>query len=258
MTKNNPEKFETSLVEFRHTHTRSLISIVGMIHYGEHQYYKRIQHELDERDAAGHLIHYELVKQSEDNQIDFMTKRKLGLVKKGALAVSGAFSELGLLSQKDEIVYHPHWENNDISLEDYIKQTSLRTALKRSIGGMIFGKLLGVLPHNERAEFLATILEKLEEIDSQKRLALTGDIVEGAEAVKGYSGLYDDPITLTKRNEIALQAVDETLRTNPDANIVLMWGQAHILGQAEGLQDRGYIQTDEQKITAITYENMMV
>lgn len=257
MRVNNPEKFETSIAEHTNPKTGSVITIVGMIHFAEEEYYRKIQQELDERDNAGQSIHYELIREGRATNLGVIGKRKLSLVRAGATAVYGAFQELGLLSQKDSIDYRDQWENNDMSMEEYLSKIKLASALKTCIGGKVFKKLIGVFPHNERVELLSSILEKFEETDIKKRLALTGEISESADVVNAYSGLYEDPLTLTARNVIALEGVDRTLSADPEADIVLMWGQAHILGQSEGLYERGYVQTDEQKVTAITYDSLM-
>jgi hypothetical protein len=59
-----------------------------------------------------------------------------------------------------------------------------------------------------------------------------------------------DKIIVDHRNDVALNAVRETLDKDPDQDIALLWGAGHIPGLKSGLEQLGYRTTTRRWLGA--------
>ena len=132
MSKNHPNRFETTIQEFRNPRTGSNIHLIGMIHVAQPEFYDTIQQELRERDTAGSDIHYELVKRDDKPDYRLGLVAKMGIMKRSADMMGALFQGLGLVSQLDHIKLEDHWQNHDMTLEQFVDTMKLRKEIGRA------------------------------------------------------------------------------------------------------------------------------
>lgn len=241
-------KLQTPLLEFQHTLTRSKVSLIGAMHVAERGYYDEINKYIAERESAEceadrAKVYYEMVK-------DWPTDAAKSSRALSSFADSSTFLSiavfrilhkgLGLVSQQRGVNQQPHWENHDMSLQEIahgLGSASVRRDVKAQ---RMIGRALRLIPpflcKPVAAFFMKEMADSAEEVWTPRQ--------ERTEKVI----VYD-------RNVVALEALDRLHHIEPNRDAVLLWGDKHIPDLAEGLVDRGYLQSSERWLTVVTLPN---
>jgi predicted double-glycine peptidase len=234
----------TPVYEFDHPVTKSNVALAGAIHIGEPPYYQTITDYLLRQEGAGAEIHYEMVKPpTEHEQASYSDVVLAAAELQGGLRFVFELmaDSLDAVHQKDAVAYQASWHNYDISVTEIIR-------------------LLG----DENAQELIQKLKELEQSFQKIKENISADtlqlLMRGiTRAMPTLSILKDlgiigdkhlDKIIVDHRNDVALNAVRETLDKDPDQDIALLWGAGHIPGLKSGLEQLGYRTTTRRWLGA--------
>ncbi len=233
--------FQTPLCEFDHPATGSSIGFAGMVHIGDPQYFDVVEDYVTRREVAGSLVHYERMMPPTAEEL-VESGLDPALVERFGTGVEGTFNflgkRLGLRFQLDSMQYGEAWENHDIP----------RLELMRLLGAK------GVERFTEKGEKLVDLEDK---IGSDLTLKIMSGTLRHISLVSMLSKLSpknrrEDRIVTDRRNEVALLAIDEALRREPERDITLLWGAMHLPGIGKGLRQRGYKLNSTQWLNAFT------
>jgi hypothetical protein len=238
----------TPLKEFTHRRHGSRVTLVGMVHAAQAGYYNQVQRLVAERENGGAVVHYEKVKKTPPEQLRHQSpiqRKKLewlrNFVENAHLLVADT---LHLPRQQDALTLHDSWENHDAVDVEIVKRLN---GVSFTAQQLAFRGLFSLINKGTEASRYDLMVKNLKE-----KAALPDDYslgIVGSLMMAGMSG----PI-LDYRNGIALNAIDQRTDTNPETDFVLIWGAGHLPGLGQGLAERGYEQTDEQRLTAIDWE----
>ena len=234
----------TDINEFTRDTDGSRVTIMGVTHYGEREYYDELQDRLDERHQDGAAIHYELVGGPGN---DTSARIGLGGITK-ALMMYPAY-KAGIkfweklphtVSQRQHLTLRSTWENHDMSTGEVMRNIKWSTATATLLGGFAM-KASNLRQSFGRPKPIARKLASLKDrIDGGEGDAPTGMLSKFRKArTDTLRGELED-VLLSRRNEIALNAVDSSVSDDPSREVVMLWGQGHVETLSEGLVERGY------------------
>lgn len=241
MTKN--QSIKTPILTYEHTERGNRVDLVGMIHVAEPAYYEAIQGFVDRRAHEGAVVHYEGVKRVSKEQFRQAPRQ----VRQNAALSRMALRDLyhmvsdvdGLVHQGKGITYRKEWKNNDATILDQGASMS-RLAVDSLYASTRILKLVNRVVGKEMMhQLLRESLRGIDESDGKPR------------GIRRIGAASREDFVIRKRNEIAIAALDEELHDNPDTDVLLMWGAGHLPGMSHEVENRGFVQTDEQYLTAI-------
>ncbi|HEX8227356.1 MAG TPA: hypothetical protein VF572_05815 [Candidatus Saccharimonadales bacterium] len=219
---------EIPIHEFQHPDTESTISLVGLHHVAAPQFFSEVSGYVDSREADGSVVHYERRRLPDDEAMAayptwvrrFAPRINRTLDNMYKLTIAEQEDDADKLVYQfdcDEISFRDDWEVHDLTMADIVLE-------------------MGHL----KAGFATKVMEDLHAIDrGDKR---SSDLVYGLKALglmKAMKGAV-----LHKRNEVALDGIAEALQADPEQDITLLWGAAHLPGLADGVVARNYEHRD--------------
>lgn len=232
----------TPIHTFIHPEFESQVNVIGMMHVAQPNYYRIIQAIVDHRDNAGAIVHYEGIKSM---SADDLASAPRSVVIKAEYSrdifqqVYSWFDEVGLVRQKNALNYHKHWENHDMTESELLDRLNGFALRRQRTLTNFLGKMHRKAEYEARQEFILSILKKT--MDSDRTNNWMAKLLLGVQ----------NEIIIDDRNAIALSAFDEQQQADPEADVVLLWGAGHLPGLGVGLQKRGFVKVDVQKVTAI-------
>lgn len=241
-----PEVLRAPLQTYSHPETKSVVMLFGMIHVGRPEFYHKVGTLLDETAQRGHVTHLEGVRKATQEELEaqsFLVRKKVRHLARIASGIYPWFKGTGLISQKEGLERRPTWITYDAPDIEVARRISLRTLATMSMLMTTIDTFMDMLEPDQRTEFALKMVHGLVENGTQfhqtsfRRRLLLGDMTS---SVLGY------------RNGVALAGLDHELAYDPETNLNLVWGAAHLPGLGEGLKQRGYQQTDEQLLDVIT------
>ena len=203
------------------------ISLVGMVHVAERDFYSRVQRFADDAAGQGAVVHYERVKPHDPAAVLTGCERKL-LPPPGEAPqpwMRTLARTMGLTYQLDGLTVRPEWQNIDVD----------RLTAIRSMGPKAARRLF------EQPDFIDDLTELSP--DWQRRF---GDALRFT--VRGLPMLRLMPVSLTLgrpatrmvedwRNVLAATAALDAVAQQP---VVMLWGAAHLAGMGDIFEANGF------------------
>lgn len=240
------DTLETPIYQMDNRRTKSRISLVGMIHIGQQGYYDRIAEHVETTEQTGSVVHYEMVKKSENAGDvepwieEFQTTLSSGI---GRIPIETMVKYLGCEKQLDALTYHPHWQNHDISIQELIRRAGPES-MKKMVDG--------IKKFKDREE------EMGEEATGRMIRKVFG-LMPVLSRVNNYLELGDQhlkSVIIDHRNDVALQAVRSQITDEPSRDITMLWGAAHLPGIKSGLEQMGYRRSSKKWLAALALNNV--
>jgi hypothetical protein len=213
---------------YEHPQTESSVTLIGTHHWSTNpEYFERIEAFLSERVAHGDVVHYESTAIASPEKVRCAPKPVqhrhrllLDYIKyeeETWVALEARSPDLMLEFQYDNALeIDSKWENHDYTTLDLARELSgevldamRTTALAKHWHAVTWG-------HPDRHA-----------VRLQERLGQKG------------RALYEK-VMIDNRNAFALNALRNTLSSNPTANVTMIWGEAHLPGLGKGLLKMGY------------------
>lgn len=224
------------------------VALVGMVHWAEPDFYRSVADYVAFKESEGSEIHYELVNQPDFDDVDKSTLAKFvafSIAGIGNLAAKGMFKDIGLVSQLEVFKPQAHWENHDTTLFGLVDELDALALAYPFVGGIIstpgvvFNRVSGNPKVRESMiNVLNTAIRQSEGLEKKNSII---DFLDG----------NTEHAIIDTRNKIALDAVAEHLRDEPQQDLTLIWGAAHLAGIGRGLIELGFEMTKEFSLTAI-------
>lgn len=222
--------------------TGSSVTLFGMLHAAQPEFYATIAQKVAELEAAGAMVHYETVRPPDQDELN--ATPELGRVgvqmisKQFEMSLAG-FVDCGLVLQREQMPPAESWENHDISMIEAVK-------------------FYGPTGIRELAQALASGQNVLDELHPLITRAFTLQILQSEIAVAAgrspresvFQGI-DRQLSI-HRETLALAAADLHLVSDPGSDLLLLWGVAHLAGLTSGFIKRGYkVEDGEQWVIAV-------
>lgn len=212
---------EIATHEFRHIETDSTISFVGLHHHAPAEFYQAVNEYVLAREEQGSVIHYErteLPNPDELAQYPMWVQKLAPRMDSVLREVHGDASD-GKVNQFncEEITFAEPWENHDLNRADIIRE-------------------LGYV----KAKLVVGILERLAADDYGRKPVsdLSYDL-----QLKAMDWMIN-PIIVDQRDAKAVGALEAVIHENPDQDVTLLWGSAHLPGISRGIVANDYVHHD--------------
>ncbi len=242
------ERLETPLVEFHNPLTGSNIGVVGMIHVAKRPYYKFISDYTAIQQERGATVHFERVRLSNAEELGLVEPEISQSVRRFRAAITRVPEvmavSLNLTSQREGIDYQPEWQNHDSSDLELVSMLGHSAVNRVAAINRVVSMLDCVVPLQYKRRALNLGFQLLSQIDLE-------------QAKKTKAKQHFDSVVIDHRNNIALAAVEKLLTDQPDSNIVMLWGSAHLPGIGAGLQKLGYAATRRFWLPAFSTANVI-
>jgi len=236
--------FQTATLTFEKPDLNQEVKLFGLVHVGQHDYYREILEQLTADEQAGAKILYERVGKPTDEQVEQLSKPErqvLAAMKNMGQGMVHAADVLGLQYQMDGLEPQKSWINTDVNTLDFLQfimdNRLAQFVIKR------FGELEGLARVQDR---LLTTLFNFFIARSQILMVL-------------FMALFVLPkfrklkfFMLDHRNQVAVDGITEALRENNQVDAT--WGAAHLPGMATLLADQGFALTNTEWRTAFKFE----
>lgn len=228
--------FKTTIRDYEHLHTKTRVSLVGTIHWGDPGYGETLLRPIEDRTSPDDLVHYEGIKRAGQSDVDaagrFVT-RKLAVFRN--YLVDGEDAK-GLPGTVETDAYAPkkeNWQNHDLTDLEIARRVSLRSMLMHTRFPM-------------KTDLLrrARLLDLLESRNMSTHWLITGGLL--------YGNMTN--VLVDNRNTHALDALQAALASEPERGVTLRWGEGHRPGLHRGIVGLGFKQVDELKVPAIDLE----
>lgn len=227
---------------FVHPEYNNRVDLVGTICAAQPQYYKVLQRIADDRAKVGARVHYEKVQrspQAEWRRTPPAIQQKALSVRAVMEAVAGMLDGFGLVQQAQGMTFRRAWENHDT--------TELQAA--RLLNSVALNGL------RVTTNMVATMLPHLEAQDQTRiifnYLKRAGEEAQPESQAARLVTTDKDTSVVAHRLAIALEAVDQQLTSQPETDLVLLWGAGYLGHFSDSLTDRGFAKVDEQRLTAV-------
>lgn len=225
--------------------TGSHVTLVGMLHAAQADFYATVARTIAELEAAGAMVHYEQVRLPDQDELAAtpeLGRAGVQMISQQFEATLAEYVDGGLVLQRDQLPPADSWENHDISMIEAVRfygPSGVREMAEALATGQdVMGDLH---PLVTRALMLQALESEIEVAAGRKR----------RESV--FQGI-DRQLSI-HREALALAAVDLHLVRSPGSDLVLLWGVAHLAGLTSGLIKRGYkVEDGEQWVVAVDPE----
>lgn len=218
---------QTPVHEWRRDGQR--IRLIGMVHVGEAEYYRRVQAMLDAADRDGAAVHYEGVRpQPADAELTAWEREILpGPDAPPRPWMREVAALMGLVYQRDALTMREHWHNVDVD----------RLTALRSMGPEAGRRLFERSP---------AFLDEIGEMSDGARHFLAGALRAVARTMPATHRLVPASLTLGRpamrmvedwRNILATTAALREVHGRP---VVLVWGAGHLSGMGDILKTNGF------------------
>lgn len=204
---------------FRNRTTGHWIVIQGAVHIGTAEYYADMRDVLDDFELRGYKVHYEQTKMPKDDGHFTTPQEQEWLDRISKLKGYNPIAEaIGLLNQKS-IRYEPTWENHDVNMLEMLRLIDdPEKAVKRFEGYVKFGEEISK--------------PEMEPVRKFYRWFLTHrGVIRGLARM-----MRSDKKAHARREEVAVAAA-----VSSPENVIMLWGEAHLLGLGRRLIQGGYM-----------------
>lgn len=243
------DSIQSPIIELTHPEESSTISLVGMAHMGMRTYYDTVAAYVAGKEEAGAAVHYERVSVPKpdtltwDSQEDRLRYEKLYAVRCNDAVESFLCRHIGLVHQRQALTYPESWQNHDMHGVQYARELGTEgvrsMARQAAVTRAIIHCLDVALPKSLKSRLARGVFKA------------TVDVV----AAKGVKTLTDqkDIVSITRRSQIALEAVRIERQQKSDQDFVLLWGSGHFPDFMRGFTEDGYEETNRQWVDVITH-----
>lgn len=174
---------QTKINDFRHPETGNIVSVAGMIHIGEAEYYKTVRREVRERSSNG-IVHFEGVSAGDATELanaSYLERKKYYMVSKYLLGITKLISSSvpRIETQKKFLQPESNWENHDTDLLTISKELDMRFLTAMRVGHFILQSILEETP--------SYLSKRSENTLSGKMHGFAGDFLEDAR--DGFRGI---------------------------------------------------------------------
>lgn len=212
-----------------YTNSTRTVTLIGMIHVADAAFFTTVADRVDRLEQGGAEVHFELI--TSPNAHELVSEQVRDWIRR--LRAATHHSLLGALLGLDtqhKMTMKDHWLRTDITLVE----------------------LLDDLPDPERfvsnVEKMCILLEGDDPEMTRKAMWLIfGWMPYLAPVAKLFAGSRgDDRVIVDRRNTLAIDAALST-----DADVVAMWGAAHLPGIAAGIRRAGFRTVSSEWLDAI-------
>lgn len=218
----------TPHIEMRHKDTGREVTLLGMVHYADGEFYDKVNALCDESD----VVVIEGVRGSPSlgpflfvSTYVFAIQRRLGYL--------GDF-----VAQSEGFRRTAKWKNGDVDLAEWQNDMPWYTPLAQTVVGPLMVVVL------EPLTILGWVYDTLGEATFTSRNAELRVRAYWARILTNDEDEDDDggliPGIIGQRNEHLLAELDRIFQDEKIRHAVLPWGAAHLPGLVEGLKKRGY------------------
>ncbi|MEN9342149.1 MAG: hypothetical protein RIQ54_405 [Candidatus Parcubacteria bacterium] len=234
-------KLQTPIVFYEHPVTKRVIVFVATIHIGEPAYYADIQQCIES--LQGYKILFEGVGKLSLQEEQILTETEQDVL--GQFNVVFRFTRklaeiMSLQFQKDGFMYHSSWINTDMKFYDLI-----RLFAQRNICLIKTDHDIDELFSNQLTQDFSRWLVNVFFSRPVSTIIISTGVAFFSKNKRALQGLI-----LDTRNEVAFQHISKHL--DDDANIVTIWGAAHLSGIEKKLKHAGFREIDRAWFTAYT------
>ena len=234
---------------FKNPETGQVVEFIGMIHIADGAFYKTVQERLDIAD----IVLMEGVSGSTSLSLyDLHLRYTMSYMKRTA-------SILNLSEQYASLKNRGNWENADLTLEEFKKESGL---------GESFLQLLSLpvtFVVGEPSMFLSRLSVGFgqnltwpwaDSVQSHYRNELFQNVGQQAKASNIQDAIYKGIIA--KRNEKLLEKLDEVLEDDDNEFISIPWGAAHLPSLEKDLEKRGFVKDEHEWLRAICAKDISI
>lgn len=214
---------ETATFELVNDETGKKVTLVGMMHIGDSDYYTDVTKALQKHDMSRTEIHYEQIRKVSEKKLSKLpleTQKEFAEVMEMVKnpAVNALASVLTLSLQKGKVIYPEGSKNIDYTILDICQKL-----------GFEYSKKL----------FKPLDTENVDEktIKTLMRLVFKNYKIMSAVQLATKTGRNSKKVILDERNDYALKHAHLALK---EKDVVLVWGAAHLSGMVKELQKSGY------------------
>lgn len=235
----------TPIDTFENPTTGSLIDIVSTVHVGLPSYYRSLGRRIVSRQDEGYSVHYETISSSDDcTPTGLIEKMKFRLHDATSDASADSLIAVELsstytLQDDDELFRTEEATNYDITGAEYTRAVGLGLHAMRLVRSRARRSSLQKIAKEK----------KTEDLDEHVFTLIRKDVAQHKNGSKRRRE-WGDSITIDRRNDIALQGVDNVLETDSESKLVVVWGLGHLAGLSAGLVSRGYEHTGRKEVEA--------
>lgn len=197
------------------------IVILGVTHIGTPEYYDDLQAKIDTLETFNYTVHHEGVRIPED--LNGLTQQETDWLHRlqEADAYTSLARPLGLVTQKESLLYPPSWSNHDLTMAEMLKLIDDPETIVRQF--------------EEMDDVGRQLLEAKETTVGRVILRLLRKIIMARAALWLGARSKQNRTAHRRREQVASVAAASEPR-----DVVMVWGKAHLGGFHERFQALGY------------------
>jgi hypothetical protein len=219
---------QTPVVRYEHEETGRTVTLIATVHAAEAAYYKRLHAIITRLEAAGAVVHYEMVTPATQQEWATATDAERAvrhvttdMATRGVEALCRYF---GWVWQGTAMTLSPSWHNVDMTDLEFVRRAGPGSLAQHQETG---DDLFHTLTQEQKDVVLGTAASVLFRLMSYDRFGLYE---------RGLLWSGPGHAVLDERNRNALD------RVPADSDVVLVWGAGHLRGLGAGLEAAGYRQ----------------
>jgi hypothetical protein len=242
---------QTPIDTFEHPGSGSIIDVVSTMHVGSVGYYNKLHDHLSQRLREGFFVVTEGIRESTSDEVAQLGP--LGRLKHRAMA-RPSLNGVGLL----ELIYEESRFDVQHGLEDLLAEGAPEGKMINADMSMaevaqhenVFALFAGSLDRYVRLEKFRRQHRKDPGNFDRVVYEAVREQTKEAEARQPSQGKrLRRSVTVDRRNQGVIDAVDNLLEADPASCVALVWGYGHRPGLVAAIQDRGYKNTGHKFLT---------